>query len=309
MTYALKHLYHSTHLVPDLDEAAAFFSRVFGRKSTLVGEYLGTGQRPAEPGGIGDFSNFTPIGEVQFECVNPNILVVEGTQLLESVAEPHLGGLAWFVDGIEDLWAELRRRGLSGTGMRESPPDWDGPPQDPSGAPIIFTLPEEVGLSYEFLGYKSRLDPRGDPPVPAVFADDPLGIECCSHHTVATNEPERARRLLVDIVGGRVIHEGTNESLDTASTYIALADAIVELARPLDAASAVAEDLRRRAPDDSYHSLTWKVRDLDRVADHLEALGVRLSTRGPTSIVTDATNALGIPWGFSSVLCPGDPRE
>ena len=240
--------------------------------------------------------------------MDPTRLPIDGVQPREKVAEPRLGGLAWFVEGIEDLWSELRRRNIRGTDMSERIPAGDGPPLDVSSRPIIFTVPEDAGLSYEFCVYVPHRDPRGYPPVPAVSPSDPLGIECCSHHTVLTKQPERAHELLVDVLGGRIIHEGRNDVLATQSTYIALADGAVEVAQPLDEGSPAMEDWLRGAPQDTYSSLTWKVRDLDQVADHLERSGVGLRAHTDTMIVTDPADSLGIPWGFSTALCPGDPR-
>jgi catechol 2,3-dioxygenase-like lactoylglutathione lyase family enzyme len=308
VTYFVKNHYHSTLWVPDLEEASAFFARAFGRESKILGEYFGAGEREIVAGFPRDYATFTPIAEVQVECVDPRRLPNDGAQVREQVAEPHLGGLAWFVEGIEDLWTELRRRNIRGTDMSDRVHAGDGPPLDVSSRPIIFTVPEDAGLNYEFCVYVSHRDPRGYPPVPAVSPSDPLGIECCSHHTVLTRQPERARELLVDVLGGRIIHEGRNDVLATQSTYIALADGVLEVARPLVEGSPAMEEWRSGAPLDTYSSLTWKVRDLDQVADHLERAGIGLRTRTDTMIVSDPADSLGIPWGFSSELCPGDPR-
>jgi hypothetical protein len=154
-----------------------------------------------------------------------------------------------------------------------------------------------------------RRDPRGDPPVVAVSPDDPLGIECCSHHTVLTSESERALRLAVEVLGGRVIHEGRNDVLATRSTYVALADGVLEYAQPLEDGSPAMEDWQRNAPEDTYHSLTWRVRDLASVAHRLSASGVGLRVRTDRVIVTNPDDSLGIPWGFTTTLTPGDPRE
>lgn len=308
MAYSVRNHYHSTIWVPDLDEASATFARVFGRESKLLGEYFGAGEREIVAGFPRDYATFTPIAEVQLECVDPARLLIDGVQAHESVAEPYLGGLAWFVDGIEDLWSELRRRNIRGTDMSQRAPEGDGPPLDVSSRPIILTVPEDTGLSYEFCVYLPHRDPRGFPPVIAVSPSDPLGIESCSHHTILTKHPGRAFELLVEVLGGRVIHEGRNDVLATHSTFIVLADGVLEVAEPLEDGSPAMEDWRRNAPLDRYSSLTWKVRDLDQVADHLKAAGVELRARTDTMIVTEPGDALGIPWGFAAELCPGDPR-
>ena len=308
MTYSVRNHYHSTLWVPDLDEATEFFARVFARQSKLLGEYFGAGEREIVAGFPRDYATFTPIAEIQIECVDPTRLLIDGVQSHESVAEPGLAGLAWFVDGVEDLWAELRRRNIRGTDMSERIPEGDGPPLDVSSRPIIFTVPEDAGLNYEFCVYVPHRDPRGYPPVVSVSSSDPLGIEACSHHTVLTMEPGRAAELLVDVLGGQVIHEARNNVLATQSTYIALADGVIELARPLEEGSPAYEEWQRDAPLDTYSSLTWKVRDLDQVADRLEAAGVGLRAHTDTMLVTDPADSLGIPWGFSTMFCPGDRR-
>jgi hypothetical protein len=61
-------------------------------------------------------------------------------------------------------------------------------------------------------------------------------------------------------------------------------------------------------PRDTYHAITFQVRDLDRVARHLTARGVRLRDRTEHCIVTEPRTSLGVPWGFVTALTPGDRR-
>jgi hypothetical protein len=254
------------------------------------------------------YATFTPIAEVQLECVDPALLLIDGVQPNASVRRPRLGGPAWFVDGIEDLWTELRRRNLRGMDQHNRIAEGEDPPLDVSSTPIIFTLPDETGLGYEFCVYSPRRDPRGDPPAPALSPSDPLGIECCSHHTVLTDQPERALQLLVEVLGGQIIFQGRNDVLGTQSTFVALADGVVELGRPLEADSPATEAWRWRAPRDTYYSLTWKVRNLDQVADHLKSAGVGFQAHTDNTIVTNPEDGLGVAWGFSTKLSPGDTR-
>ncbi|HEX4245353.1 MAG TPA: VOC family protein, partial [Acidimicrobiales bacterium] len=143
---------------------------------------------------------------------------------------------------------------------------------------------------------------------PPVSDHDPLRIERCSHHTVLTDRPERALRLVVEILGGTIIHEGRNEVMGTTSTYVHLADSILEYAVP-DIDTAAHRDWSQDGPDDTYHSVTWKVADLARAERHLEARGVRIRDRSGNAIITEPATSLGIPWGFTSTLTPGDPRS
>ena len=62
------------------------------------------------------------------------------------------------------------------------------------------------------------------------------------------------------------------------------------------------------APHDTYHSITWKVVDLDRTAEHLKSQGVGIRSRTADTLVTDPETSIGVPWGFTTRLVPGDPR-
>jgi hypothetical protein len=138
--------------------------------------------------------------------------------------------------------------------------------------------------------------------------DDPLGIEFTSHHTILTERPERALRLLVDALGGRVLSRGRNQLVGTSSTYVRLADGAYEIAVP-DADTPAHADLATTLPMDCYHSITFKVGDLDRVRRHLEGQGVSLRADAGSMIVTDPKKSLGIPWGFTTEILTGDDRR
>jgi hypothetical protein len=143
--------------------------------------------------------------------------------------------------------------------------------------------------------------------VPPTSDDDPLGIERCSHHTVLTDRPERALRLVGDVLGGEIVYEGRDELRGTTGTYVRLADSILEYAVP-DAGTAAHADWANDDRADTYHAITWKVADLERARHHLEAQGVCIQMRSDDTIVTDPTTSLGIPWGFTTSQTPGDTR-
>ncbi len=96
----------------------------------------------------------------------------------------------------------------------------------------------------------SRSIPRIAPgwTLPPVTDDDPLGIERCSHHTVLTGQPERALRLIVDVLGGNIVHEGRDELRGTTVTSVDLAGSILEYAVP-DVGSPGPRGLGQRRPD------------------------------------------------------------
>jgi hypothetical protein len=178
---------------------------------------------------------------------------------------------------------------------------------------LFFTLPDDTGLSYGFFQADVStpgLDPRVAPgwTIPPISAGDPLGIERCSHHTILTDRPERGLELHVDALGGEVIHQGRNEFLGATSTYVHLSGSTVEFAVP-DDGTAAHEDWTKNAPNDTYHAITWVVTDLVAARQHLEAQGVGILSWSDDTFVTDPVTSLGVPWGFSTVLPPGDPRR
>ena len=122
-----------------------------------------------------------------------------------------------------------------------------------------------------------------------------------------TNRPERAVKLLRDVLGGTVIHHGRNELMGASSTYVHLAGSTVECAVP-DGNTPAHADWQARAPNDTYHSITWQVASLERAERHLAAQGVSIQSRSSDTLITDPETSLGIPWGFSTTLVSGDPR-
>jgi catechol 2,3-dioxygenase-like lactoylglutathione lyase family enzyme len=212
---------------------------------------------------------------------------------------------------MPELFEALKDKGFQVVNQVDELADNDEPPiAAGSNMPLFFSVPQDAGLRYEFFpAIPFPLDPRIAPSwtVPPVSDDDPLGIERCSHHTVLTGRPERALRLVVDVLGGTVVHEGRDEIRGTSSTYVHLADSILEYAVP-DAGTPAHADWSGDDPNDTYHSITWKVADLERTERHLTAQDVRIQVQSDDTIVTDPATSLGIPWGFTTTLTPGDPR-
>jgi catechol 2,3-dioxygenase-like lactoylglutathione lyase family enzyme len=302
-------MYHPSHHVLDLDEAERWFERVFGRPSTsLASMRRGSPPRPGYPS---DYSTFTSIADVLFDTIDPTRYVLLGVQRYPSVEEPHLKGFGWYVDGMTDLYRALRAKGIRVVSQLDELGEGDDPPLAAgSPMPLFFSLPEDVGLRYEFIPtIPFAPDPRTAPDwsLPPVSEDDPLGIECCSHHTVLTERPERALRLVVDVLGGSVFHDGRDEARGTSGLCVSVADSVIEFAVAPEG-TAAHKDWLKDAPNDTYHAITWKVADLRRARHHLEACGVRIETWSDDTIVTDPGTSLGIPWGFTTRLKPGDPR-
>jgi catechol 2,3-dioxygenase-like lactoylglutathione lyase family enzyme len=307
-------MYHPSHRVPDLEAAERFFRHVFGRASIPLALAQSARGGNLTEGYPRDYSAFTLIADVWFDCIDPDRYIIDGVQPYPTISEPHLNGFGWGVNGIAPLYREIRRQGIRCTDQLDVVVSDDEPPKAKfSESPLFWTLAEDTGLRYEIYPTDSigPSDPRSDPawtlPVPST--SDPLGIERCSHHTVLTARPERVLTLVVDILGGSIIHEGRNEELGAHSIYVWLGDGILEYAHELEEGTPAIADWSERAPLDTYHTLNWKVRDLGRAADHLERCGVRLRTRTDAVVVTEPSDSLGIPWTFRMNSVPNDPRS
>jgi catechol 2,3-dioxygenase-like lactoylglutathione lyase family enzyme len=310
LNYRVKRLFHPSFHVPDLDAAQEFYLRVFGRPSVP----LSSMQRdsPPTPGRRMDYTIFTNISDVLFDTIDPKRVVIDDVQRYKTVDEPQLKSLGWYVEGIEAAYPAIKAHGIRVINMFNEVAEGDDVPTAGPGSdlPMYFTSPEDAGLRYQiFPAIAFPLDPRNEPgwTVPAVTDDDPLSIERCSHHTIVTSQPDRALRLVVDVLGGELIHEGRNDLLKATSTYVWLGEAVLEYAVP-DIDSPAAALLLAQSPFDVYHAITWKVADLARVQQHLEGQGVSIQARGAGLIVTDPATSLGVPWGFTTSLTPGDPR-
>ncbi|WP_210251858.1 hypothetical protein [Agrobacterium tumefaciens] len=301
-------LFHPTIHVPDLATTEGWFERVFGRRSVSLETIL-----PSTPNYPTDYSTFTVIRDVFIDSIDPKRHFVSGFQRYPAVEAPSLKGLGWYIEGMTALHLGLRGAGIRSMGLSDEIAEGEQPPLSPGGGVItFFTVPQDAGLQYQFFleGTPFPLDPRTAPGwlLPPVEENDPLAIECCSHHTILTGQPDRALNFAVNALGGKVIHEGRNRILAATSTYVALADTVLEYAMP-DAGTAAQAHLAAAGSGDSYYSMTWKVVDLDRVERHLVAENVGISMRDETTIVTDAQTSLGIPWGFTSTFLPNDPRR
>jgi hypothetical protein len=170
--------------------------------------------------------------------------------------------------------------------------------------PLFFTSPDDAGLRHELLPQipfplDHRLAPGWSlgPPAP----DDPLGILRCAHHTIRTDQPDRARRLLVDVMGGTIVHEGHDTLLDVDAVLVRLADATIELAGRSDGIGGPAGP----GGADDYDSIAFEVVDLARTEAHLTAQGVQIAARTSDAILTDPTTSLGIAWRFTGRPVPG----
>jgi catechol 2,3-dioxygenase-like lactoylglutathione lyase family enzyme len=285
-------LYHPTIHVPSLDAAEDFYSRVFGRPSTNFSAIM---PEPPAPGHSVGYSTFTAISDVLIDNLAPSLYRTGGVQRYPDVDFPQLKATGWHVEGVAELYKELRAQGFRLVDSRDSILEAEHWPGGPSP---FYSHPDDAGLRYAFFElFPFPLDPRSKQgwTIPKADDDDPLAIEYASHHTILTSRPERALALIVDVLGGEVVHTGRDDLRGVEGPYVRLADAIFHFATG-------------DGPLDSYHSITWKVADLERAARHLESEGVRIAHRSDRALVTDPATSLGVPWGFTADSVPGDVR-
>jgi len=307
--FRITKMYHPSHHAPDLGEVEDWFERVFGAKSRNIREQFGPNPPSNYPT---NYSTFTPIADVLFDTIAPTLYVLNGVQQYASVDKPHLKTIGWFAEGAEEVYRSLRRAGIGMVDQHGKTAEGDDAPRSAgSGAmPIFFTTPEAAGLRHEFLPeFPFPLDHRiaKDWKLPTPAPDDPVGIERSAYHTLLTDDPKRALHTLIDALGGTVIHSGRDEVIGADASYVFLGDSILQIAVP-DQGTAACADWTTTAPNDTYHSITWKVVDLDRTAGHLKSQGVGIRSRTADTLVTDPGTSIGIPWGFTTRLVPGDPR-
>ena len=246
------------------------------------------------------------------DTIAPTLYVLNGVQQYASVDKPHLKTIGWFDDNPEAVYQALRGPGVAMVDQFGKPAEGEEAPRSAgSGAmPIYFTTPESAGLRHEFLpDFPFGLDHRNAPGWvrPPVSPEGPVGIERRAFHTLLTDDPQRALHTLVDALGGTVFHEGRDEVIGATASYVLPGDTVLQIAVP-DQGTAAYADWTTTAPNDTYHSLTWKVVDLDRTAGHLKSQGVGIRSRAEDALVTDPETSIGVPWGFTTHLVPGDPR-
>jgi hypothetical protein len=124
---------------------------------------------------------------------------------------------------------------------------------------------------------------------------------------VLVRELAPARKLFVDVLGGRPFHEEARTPRGTHSLYLALGEgSVIELARPLEAGSPEAVELERSG--EMLYSVTFRVADLARAAAHLESCGLRIA-RARRELEIEPGQAFGALYRFTDLDLPGDPRS
>ena len=282
--FRLPRVFHITHVVDDFDDAMRWYREVFNTSSDR-GNAAGAGTQ-------GD----------QATQLGPNrlILFTVGTTVLMPLQAapgsapdryrermgPRLHSLALDVLEPQDLVDHLTSLGYDLTN------DMGGPVTDPREE--IWTRPKQSPLLFEFFEPRDVLSvPKAADAglTPSYWRDEhPLGLHG-AHYTCVTDDSDKAAAFLVDGLHGRVLHEAETAH-GTRSLFVELSDQVmVEVARPVDPSGRAAADLTAGA---RFHAVTFRVGDLDRAVDHLEAKGIHTERVAAGHVVLEAADTLGM---------------
>ncbi|HEX5267396.1 MAG TPA: VOC family protein [Acidimicrobiales bacterium] len=299
---AIGKFFHLIHVVDDLDAADAFYDRVFGRQRFMTHQWGETEKRWATLGLIGDFMMET------IEASSDPADAGMPLSRFHARFGQHLHSLSWYID--EDDRLGLFRR-LRACGVRVARPGGGLFESEDEVGGTLFTHPKDTHGLLEFQAFDGRwgtYDPRFSPGWSDAFwrSGHPLGIEAPSHLTTVVADLDRARAVYEEALGGLVFHEETTETARSAFVLVG-PDTVVELAEPRAPDAPLGLDLA--ANGELPHSVTWRVRDLDAVARHLERIGVGAGERAGETVTIDPADAFGAVLAFTTSRIPGDPRR
>ena len=152
-------------------------------------------------------------------------------------------------------------------------------------------------------------DPRRRPWwSPAYWREQhPLGVQVLSHCTVAVEDLDGATSFYSEVLGCPLTHEESNAALGTQSRFFAIGDTLIELAKPVDTTSDIAQHMAAHGP--IVYSFTFKVRDLSKARRHAEEQRVAVKDRGGHTFEIGPEESLGAIYGFTERDLPGQPAR
>jgi catechol 2,3-dioxygenase-like lactoylglutathione lyase family enzyme len=215
----------------------------------------------------------------------------------------HFHSIAWYVDDVQAISTKLDQNNFrlyDIVGKQVKPPH---------KAVAIWTHPKETPGQLEFALYGDFTpDPRMQPNWSANYWRDqhPLGIERASHITLVVRDLPATRRLYVDVLDGRLIHENEIAGRKKSAFVAVGEDTVIEIAQPLNNDSAEAHDLEKNG--EGVHALTFKVRNLQKAMEFLRERQQKPAAEADGSVVLGADQAFGMVVGFTEKPLPGDSR-
>ena len=287
--------FHLLHVVSDLDAADEWYDRVFSVRR-FVRNYMTAAMRKASLVLLGDFV-MEPAQPVQKPGWEKSAL-----GKFYSRFGQHFHSLAWYVDDLREtcrLLSEHKIRLFDMVGK---------PVTDPGRGDAVWTHPQDTHAAFEFaVAPQFFVDPRLQPGWSMEFPRDqhPLGIERASHITMLFKDLKNARRVYQDALGAKLIHEQEFGGKQSAF-FVVGEDTVVEAAQPLSNSSPEGRELERTG--EGIFAVTFKTRNLDRVAEHLRVNDVRFE-HSDHSLTINRDDAFGMVLGFTEQALPNDPRR
>jgi extradiol dioxygenase family protein len=298
----IRKLFHFMHIVDDFDATSDRYDALFAPHTYMKKSWSDFDKRWASLAVVGpDFI---------LEIMEPSKVEADAGSPLPKFHRrhgDHLHSFAWFVDSADH--GALARHMLD-AGIRVVTPYGSLDPEDGKpGASTFFTHPKDTFGQLEFQSWtpESGGTPHTAPDWTGAFWSDehPLGLLGMSHLTTVVSDLDRARSFYENQLDAPAFFEET--TADRHSVFALVGDdTVVEIAQPTDPDSPLARDLAEHG--ELPYAMTFKVRDLDAAARHIESTGIRFSREGDT-ITLDSTDMHNAVVAFTTRQLPGDPRS
>jgi catechol 2,3-dioxygenase-like lactoylglutathione lyase family enzyme len=295
--FRLGRLFHLTPLVDSIADAELFFNSVFAPMCMMRG-YAEHWHRHGAIYVIADTS-IEPMEPL------PPPPGEQGTSWFRYMDKygPHVHNIAFYVENAAALTARLTEAGVRTT---------DG------GAPgTVFAHPKDTPAMLEFSEPVGEFgtalsDPRSSP-YWAALRDDfwprrhPLGLERLSHITVVVRDVAAARAFYVDVLDAVPLDDQASSVADADAGFVMVGDdTVLELAHPHDPSSPEARELE--SVGQCVTGVTFKVRDIERAAEHLARQTAPVLTVDEHEILLDRERTWNTDYRFTDVDLVGDPR-
>jgi catechol 2,3-dioxygenase-like lactoylglutathione lyase family enzyme len=280
--------FHLLHVVSDLDVVDGWYDEIFAVRR-FVRNTMKAAMRKASLVLIGDFV---------LEPAQP-LRHMQGWERsalgrFYSKYGQHFHSIAWYVDDLTEMCLRLTEQKIRLFDMVGNaiikPSRRDG---------AVWTHPQDTHAAFEFAAVpKFFIDPRLQPGWTTDYWRDrhPLGIEGASHMTVLFRNLEDSRLVYEKALGAEVIHHGQIPGRKRSLYFAVGEDTVVEAAQPLSSTTPEGKDLARAG--EGIFSVTFKTRNLGRVADYLRSKAQEFTEDGD-SLVLNSDQAFGMTIGFT----------
>lgn len=299
---AIGKLFHIIHMTGDLPALEAWYDDVFAvRRGFLDNNYMPGEKRDA---------SLVVLGDCVIEPLAPAFRV-DGWEAMPlgrfyNRFGNHWHSIAWYTDDAGEIWQRCHDAGVRV--FVEGGVQTDIRPEPGSA---IMTHPKDTIAQLEFFNPAGSMIETKDPRLQPDWDPDwwvdhhPLGLLRLAYTTILTADPERAKNVYVDVIGGELLHEEKSALTGTENSYVLVGDTVIELARPVDEDSIAAKDMA--ANKEIHHAAAFRVVDLDRAAEYLTSKGVAVLDRDDTTLITDPATTHGVPFRWTVADIPGRP--